>query len=644
MELNMSYSGEALLAAVFLLCGLVVCLSLAALKLVTGSSGSYSQIETARKVFIRARTAMLIAAGLFVVAFGLLIIAFLTDDFSVAAVARYSSAGLPFFYKLSAVWAGSGGSLLLWSVGVFVLFGLWLAKTEADEIRFDAVALAIGAGICLGFSALLVFVVKPFAGSPVTVDDGAGLNPLLQNFWMIIHPPLLFIGYSAFLVPFVIALAGVFAGRTAAPNFYNQLRHWLLFGVCFMGPGIVTGARWSYLELGWGGYWAWDPVENASLLPWLLAIAALHSIVGIRIASKFRRWAVVLAPVPFILCLVATFITRSGILQSVHAFGQNPMFWALLAFLGCCFLLWALCIVRAVRTVSVVSQSRVSVFELEKSNILFWATIIFISTAVVIGAGTFWPIASQVFTGSDSPITLTRVFYDRVVSVAGILLAFIVGFNILLDFQKFGGFRLQLWSCCAVGLLCFGFVSRLPGVTLLQSLACGICAFSFVAVLIKLWFRLKFRGRIGGDIAHLGLLVLVVAAGFSSNEETALAQLSKGEKISLGGYTILYDSFEHKLLAGVTKVGPEIIVTKKGLTKKLWPHNNLYPNGQSTSEVAVHTGLLKDIYISFDGAAEDLGSVVITAKLKPLMLWLWLAALFIVGGSALAMLEGKSKK
>lgn len=564
----MSYLGEGLLAAVFLLCGFVVCLSLLALKLVTGKSVSYGQIGTARKLFLAARTAMLIAAGLCVVVFGLLITAFLTDDFSIAAVARYSSAALPFFYKLSAVWAGSAGSLLLWAVGVFVLFGLWLATTEANEIRFDTIALAVGTAICLGFSTLLIFVAKPFASSPVTISDGAGLNPLLQNFWMIIHPPLLFVGYSAFLIPFVIVLAGVFAGRTENSDFYNQLRHWLLFGVCFLGLGIATGARWSYVELGWGGYWAWDPVENASLLPWLLAIAALHSLVGIRIADKFRRWAVVLAPVPFILCLVATFITRSGILQSVHAFGQNPMFAALLTFIGCCFLLWLICIIRAAKVVSVVSPSRVSVFELEKSNILFWVNIIFISTAVVIGAATFWPIVSRLFIGSDSPIMLTKVFYDRVVSVVGILLAFIVGFNILMDFQKFGGFRLQLWSCCAIGLICFGLVSRLPGATLLKGLACGICAFSFVAVLIKLWFRLRYRGRVGGDIAHLGLLLLVVAAGFSSIEETVMAQLSKGEKVVLGGYAIVYDSFEHKLLAGVTKVGPEMVVIKKGLTRK----------------------------------------------------------------------------
>ncbi len=295
------------------------------------------KLETAEKVFSWARRAELTAAGLSVVVLILFTAAFLTDDFSIAVVGQYSSAGLPFFYKLSAVWAGSAGSLLLWTVGVLLLFALWLLSSETADLKFDAAALSIGAGLCCGFSALLIFVAKPFASCPVTIDDGAGLNPLLQNFWMIVHPPLLFVGYSAFLVPFVIVSASVFAGRAVDFASSRQLRRWLLFGICFLSLGIATVARWSYVELGWGGYWAWDPVENASLLPWLLAVAALHSLAGMRVANKFKLWIVVLSPVPFILCLVATFITRSGILASVHSFDQSIMFSALLAFIACSF-------------------------------------------------------------------------------------------------------------------------------------------------------------------------------------------------------------------------------------------------------------------------------------------------------------------
>jgi len=631
---NIRYFGEGFLAAIFLLCGFAAVFGLTALKL---------EIETARKVFYWARRAMFAAVGLSAIVLILLTAAFLTNDFSIAAVSQYSSKELPFFYKLSAVWAGSAGSLLLWSVGVFGLFGLWLAETKINDFRFDTTALSIGSAACLGFSALLVFVSKPFATCPVTLDDGVSLNPLLQNFWMITHPPLLFIGYSAFLIPFVIVLASVFTGRTDCTGLYRQLRRWLLFGICFLGLGIATGAKWSYVELGWGGYWAWDPVENASLLPWLVAVAALHSLVGTRITSKFRLWTVALVPLPFILCLVATFITRSAVLQSVHAFSQNVMFSALLAFISCCFLLWIVCIARAVRAVPAVSPSRTSALSLSKSDLLFWTNVILVSTAVVIGIATFWPIVSRFVARSSSGITPTRLFYDRIISVVGIVLAFLVGLAGLADFQKRNGFILRVLSCCGMGLVCFGLVFWLGREQLLINLAFGICAFSFVAVSMKLWLSLKGFGKVGGNISHLGLLLLVVAVGFSSSEQVVQARLAKEEKITLGSYDITYHSFKHKLVDGVTKVGPEIIIRKKGLEKKLWPHNNLYPTGHSSAEVAVHTGILEDIYISFDSVGWD-GRVAIEAKLKPLMLWLWLAALLIVAGLALAILEGKRKR
>lgn len=630
MPVNMSALGKGLLAAVFLLYGFALCFGLAALKLET---------ETAKKVLLWARRAILVAAGLAVGTLFLFAVAFLTDDFSIAAVAQMSCAELPFYYKIGAVWANSAGSLVLWSVGVFVLFALWLARSKTGEMDFDAAALSIGSGVCLGFSAILVFIAKPFASSPVTVDDGAGLNPALQNFWMISHPPLLFVGYSAFVIAFVVALASVFVGRVKDSYVYRQLRHWLLFGICFLGLGIATGARWSYAELGWGGYWAWDPVENASLLPWLVAVAALHGLIGMRLADKFKLWTIILAPLPFILCLLGTFITRSGILQSIHSFGQDIMFSALLAFIGCSFLLWMACIIRAVKKISI-SPSRPGAYGLDKSEILFWANLIFIFTAVVIGTATFWPVIGQVITGSNSGFTLTRVFYDRVISAVGILLAFLVGLVALADLRRRPGFMLKLSGCCAAGLICLGLVFDLSDVTLLLNLACGICAFSFIAVLMKLWFSLKAGGKIAAQIAHLGLLLLVVTAGFSSNEQSIQALLTKGGKVTLGQYSIVYDSFEHKFFGGATKVGPEIVVRKKGLQKTLWPHNNLYPDGQSTSEVAVHTGLLEDIYISFDGVARD-GMVRIAVKTKPLMLWLWFAVLLIVAGLALAMLEGR---
>jgi len=632
VAVNVSFLGECLLAVMFLLCGFAAVLGLVSLKL---------ESRTAQKILFAAKGLMFGAAGLSAAALILLTVAFSMDDFSVSAVAQYSAKALPFFYKLSAVWAGSAGSLLLWSAGVFVMFAVWLLRGERSDIRFDGAALTIAAGVCLGFSALLVLVERPFAGGPAMVDDGAGLNPLLRNFWMVIHPPLLFVGYSAFSIPFAVTCGSVFAGKSADSHLYSQLWRWMLFGVCFLGLGIVTGARWSYVELGWGGYWAWDPVENASLLPWLAAIASLHSLVGIRFANRFKRYSAILAPLPFILCLVATFITRSGILQSVHSFGQNVIFSALLAFIGFCSLLWLVCSIKAVKDTTVGSPPP-SASKLDKSEMLFWGNIIFIFTAVVVGIATFWPVIWRLCTGSNFGFTLTRQFYDRVISAAGIILAFLLGLTALADLQKRSHFIPKIVACCAAGLLCFALTFKLSGTIPLIALACGICGFSFAAILLRLALNLKAKGKIAGAISHLGMLLLVVTAGISSAERVVQAQLAKGEKISLGGYTIVYDSFEHKFYDDITSVGPEIVVRKEGPAKKLWPHNNVYPDGQSTSEVAVHTALLEDVYVSFDGVGQD-GSIVITAKVKPLMLWLWFAAVLIVVGPALAMLKAGKK-
>jgi len=645
LKFEISNLQEGLVAVILLLCCFAAVFAVAAIK---------TDLARARKVFLWARRLFIFAAGLAVLALVLLTAAFLADDFSVAAAAQYSSMDLPFFYKLSAVWAGSAGSLLLWSVGVFLVFVFWLFRSGMEDPAFETTALSIGAGVCAGFSALLVFVARPFAGTGVLIDEGMGLNPLLQNFWMVIHPPLLFIGYSAFLVPFVIAVSCVFAGRMDDTAIYRQLRWWLLFGVCFLGLGIATGARWSYVELGWGGYWAWDPVENASLLPWLVAVAALHAIAGMSAkggTDKFKLWSIVLAPVPFILCLVATFVTRSGFLSSVHSFGQSPMSLALSVFIGCCFLLWLACIVRACRCPATRSwrvPSRKSAFHLDKAEILSCAVVTLVLAAVIIGVATFWPVIWRIIKGSEAGFVPTSAFYNDVISVAGIVWAFLVGLAGLSDLPRARrGLTIKVLGCCAMGLLCSGSVYRLGGHRLLISLACGICAFSFVAIFLKLLHRLKIRARVAGEIAHLGLLVLVVAIGFSWGERSVQTLVTKGGKVVLGDYEFIYDSFAHKMSDGVTQAGPVIVVKNKDLQKRLWPHTNLYPGNrgreQSASEVAVHTRLSEDIYVSFDGVGQG-GGVIITAKIKPFMLWLWLAAVLVIAGAAMAMSGRRARR
>jgi cytochrome c-type biogenesis protein CcmF len=648
----MSTLGGGVLAAVFLLYSFAAVFALASLRFPT---------DTARKVLFWVKRAVLLAPLLALAALILLTTAFLKDDFSISVVAEYSSVNLPFFYKLSAVWAGSAGSLLFWSVCMFVLFAFWMLssgkisfskKLENGEsindpqanMTFNTVSLSIGSAVCLGFTALLVFVAKPFARCHVTVDEGFGLNPLLQNFWMVIHPPLLFIGYSAFLMPFVIVLAAVFAGRADSSAFYPNTRRWLLFALCFMSLGIVTGARWSYVELGWGGFWAWDPVENASLLPWLIAVAALHSLAGVWVSEKFRFWSLVLLPLPFILCIIATFITRSGILSSQHAFDEkNVMFSALLAFITCALAVWIASVVRAAKTVTV-SPPRLGRPLLDKTGLLFWTSIILMATALVVAFATLWPAVWRIAAGSESGLVPTRRFYDIVITAAGLYLVFLLGLMAVTEFHRPNRPLLEAWACTAAGLVTYGLVFKFLDTGFLMSLACGICVFSLGTLTIKI---MRGTGRMSSSICHLGLIFLALSAGFSyAKEKTFPANepLVKGHIVVLGShYQLFYDSFVHKPKGDVVSAGPLIVLKDEDMKKNLWPHKNIYPNGKTSSEVAIYTGLLEDVYLSFDDLTPD-GGVLVSAKIKPMMLWLWFALLLILAGFAFSLVAGKKRK
>ena len=529
--------------------------------------------ERAAKIALAvAKASVQMAAIISILLLTYLFYAFLTDNFALGAAAQYSSKVLPIGYKISAVWAGASGSLFLWSVIVFVLMAVWTSR--AKEGTFDATALAIGSVLCAGFAALLVFVAKPFALSAAVPDDGIGLNPLLLNFWMVIHPPLLFIGYSGFLIPFILMVSRVFAGESADAEFYQKIRRWFLFAFCFLTLGIVTGAKWAYIVLGWGGFWAWDPVENASLLPWLVALAGMHSMAISRRTGKFSVLTAALVTAPFLLCLVATFITRSGVLQSVHAFGDNPMGTALLVIIGFVCGLWLV----AIATASVRTITKPVMADWFVPGLSLMTALILIFTSAAVAIGTFWPVLSRVFSGES--FTPERSFYDRISSVAAITLVVLV-------------------------------------------IICGIAN----------WNRNRRVRAIGVLMAHVGLILLVAAAGVGAfSEKEVQLSIAKGMSEKADGYEFAYTTFKHARTATAVQAGPEIELRKNNSKTTLWPHRNIYESGQRTTEVIVRSGLVKDIYIIFDGVDEN-NDVLLTVLFKPMMLWLWISMLLIIVGT-----------
>ena len=285
------------------------------------------------KLAANVQKGIIAVAALATLASAILLYLLLARDFQVEYVYQHVSTYLPTIYVLSAFWAGQEGSLLLWLWLLTIFSALIARREESWSQELKPYALTVLA-LCQGFFALLLVVVSnPFATSAAISAEGIGMNPLLENFWMIIHPPVVFVGYAAYTVPFAFAIAALTTGKLGQ-DWIRGIRRWNLFAWLFLGMGILLGAWWAYLELGWGGYWGWDPVENSSFIPWLVGTAFLHSAMTQERRGMFKVWNIALIILTFVLCIFATFVTRSGIIQSVHAFGESVIGYYFLAFLA----------------------------------------------------------------------------------------------------------------------------------------------------------------------------------------------------------------------------------------------------------------------------------------------------------------------
>jgi len=633
---NMGEFADHFLAAVSLCCAVAIVLGASALRL---------RSRAAVRVLLLAKTAIFIAAGLSIVVLVIFIAAFITDDFSISAVARHSSCGLPLVYKLSAAWADPGGRLLFWAVCTVAVFALWLMTLKIDGSAFNAAALIVGGAVCLGFSLVVLFVAGPFSSVSARPDDGAGLNPVLQSLWMVIHPPAFFLAYSVFIVPFVVVVASVFGGDAEVAELYLPLRRWLLAGIGFLSLGIAAGARWAHGDADWGGYWAWDPMQSLSLVLWLMAVAALHSVNAMQSAfGGFRRWILVLGPAPFVLCLFLSFVGASNILESVYTFGGSTMGGGLLGLTGACFLLWLVCIIGAVRAVPIAPPRPIS-FRFGTDRIMLLSNIGFVVTGVVVAVVTFLPVILRLGTRTGPVNVPMRQSLSQVASVAGILLIFFVGFYRLADLQqRRGGLSLPMLACGAFGVVCFGVLYRFAGQPLLLSLVCSLGVFSFMAIIMELFRAIRAREKAAGSIAHFGVVLLVLAA-FAGTEKSVEMPLAEGQTLPLGGWEFSYESFEAKVSGAVEQAGPRIAMRKGSVYKRLWPHRDTYPGKPelgSVSRSAISTAWLEDICISYGGPAPD-GSARIAVRVRTFMFWLWLGGALIIAGSALAVVEGTTR-
>jgi cytochrome c-type biogenesis protein CcmF len=572
--------------------------------------------------------------GLLLVCFVTLEVAFVSNDFSLSVVANHSSEATPLFYKLTAMWSSQEGSLLLWVFLLSLVSAISLRVTRGRLAHMVPWATAVMMGVAIFFTGLMLFGgnVNPFATLSQVPADGAGLNPLLQHPAMMLHPPMLYIGYVSLTVPFAFAI-GALVSKSLDAAWIKSSRRFALVAWTFLTIGIILGARWSYIELGWGGYWAWDPVENASIMPWLILTAYIHSIMVQEKRNMLKVWNVSLIVASFSLALLGTFLVRSGILQSIHAFGDStvgPYFLGLIAVvvLGSTALIVSrLPLLRADRRIESLA-SREAVFLV--NNLLL------VALCAIVLWGTFFPLISEALTGTRS--TLAAPWFDRYTTPLAVLLVLFTGIGPLFAWRKIS--VEALWRVTALPLVAAAVVAVVVSLTTdaLDSpwaLAVFVlAAFTIVALfqetfravrarqassddsLLKSLFEVTTgnRRRYGGYLVHLGFVVLLVGVAASSSFDTKRdLTLSPGESGRVGEFTVTYErptvSRDQQAITfgAVLEVESESgrILTVQPTRRYFQRTSGTrtiggYFEGEATSEVGIDAGLLEDFWVSME--------------------------------------------
>ena len=573
-------------------------------------------------------------------------------DFSVSYVAEHTSKALPLVYRLSALWAGAAGSLLLW---LWLQVGFVAAvfhKTGEKEKNFTAGARAIANMVCLFFMVVLIMDKNPFAVSVPVPTDGAGLNPLLQHPAMVLHPPTLFVGYAGLAIPFAWAFASLkWKDKDGPCPLFVQARNWTLTAWLFLTVGIVLGAWWAYEELGWGGYWAWDPVENSSLMPWLTATALLHCFRAYRARTTIALWLTVLALVTYSLCIFGTFLTRYGLVTSVHAFpepGLGILFLVLLVhiWIAAPVLLW-----RKYAREATLSQQTA---QQGKKVIMFnnWLMVLLVA---VIFIGTLFPFFSALF--SDQKITLKPDYFTKITAPVGLVLLLLLGVcphlvrhSTSKNRRTFAAVFLSaiaavVWLLTkSLAIPCFiicGFVA--------VNLASDIIPRGWATRVVKKAGTVSHKGLrwYGARLAHIGVMLIFLGiAGSGGYEIDKQAALKPGENIKVGKFNIKLEGLKAHHGPNFTAVTADISVSSNGkFISKLNPSQALYYAGQKrTSEVDIRRTLGGDLYVALTAMDAGSGLVNLRVLIKPLINWIWIGSTGLVLGGALVLISFYRRK
>ena len=633
---------------------LLVTLGLSGYALVAGAAAA---ALGRRRLALSARNALVATFGSTLVATAVLVAAFLRDDFSFAYVAGHSSEALPTAYKISAFWGGQEGSLLLWLLvlNAYAALAVLFARRRARDLVVWVTPVLAGIGVA--FTWLLVAVSSPFDTIAPPVD-GSGLNPSLQNPYMVAHPVFLYLGYVGLSVPFAFAMGALLSGRSDE-RWIVATRRSTIVAWAALGIGQLLGAHWAYQEVGWGGYYAWDPVENAALMPWLAATAYLHSVMIQEKRGMLRVWNVTLVSLAFCLSLFGTFLTRSGVISSIHSFTQSPIgAWFLgmivVAVVFAAAMIW-------LRLPQLRTTARLESLVSREATFLY-NNLLLVALCLTVLWGTSWPIVSEAVRGES--VVVGRPYYDFFLRIFGLPLLLLMGIGPLVAWRRAslrGLARVFVWPAGAalaagVILIALGAGSSIP----------GLVAYTFsVFVLATITFEFvrgtaarraltgesvavafgqlvgRNRRRYGGYVVHAAVVLLAIGvAGSSAYDSVVEGRLARGESLAVGGYTLTLREVTEREAANATEIRAVLGVRRGGddLGTVAAGKNAYSVEQQVSNEVGIRSDLLtgEDLFVIAEQIRDD-GTVFLRIFVKPLVNLIWLAGLVFVLGALIAL-------
>jgi cytochrome c-type biogenesis protein CcmF len=603
-----------------------------------------------------AEHAALAVWGLTVIAVAALLHALVTHDFNIEYVAHYSSSTLPLQYTIAALWGGQAGSLLFWLLILTSMSAVVILQNRERNRELMPYVNASLMVVALFFLSMLMFITPPFQRLAFTPAEGRDLNPLLQNYWMTIHPPALYTGFVGCAVPFAFAMAALVTGKLD-DVWIRTTRRWTLLAWFFLSLGNLFGAEWAYLVLGWGGYWAWDPVENAAFMPWLTCTAFLHSVMIQEKKNMLKVWNMVLVILTFALTIFGTFLTRSGVISSVHSFTQSGLGPFFIGFLG--VVLAVSLGLLLVRLPLLRSENQLDSM-LSRESAFLLNNLILVGIAFAVFWGTVFPVISEAVRGIK--ITVGPPFFNRVNAPLGMVLLFLTGVGPVIAWRRASARNLQRNFLIP---LAAGFVTGIAlfvaGVRHYYAIVSfSLCAFVMATIVMEFYRGVsarramvgenvatalghlisKNRRRYGGYIIHVGVVMMFLAiTGTSAFKQEQQITVKPGDTFPIGGYTLRYEGVEPRETPHIAYLTAAVAVLKDGKQiDTLRPEKRFYKKPeQPTTEVAIRSTLGGDLYLvlgSYDAASR---LATIQAYVNPLIGFLWWGGIVLAIGTGITI-------